>query len=320
MLLDLIIDGNYILNRLVFILNKNNLLFGALHSSLEKAIDNYSNRYPYMNIYLVSDSKEVSWRKEITKTYKSKRKKSVDIDWEFVYTAYNEVKQELPKRVKVLEAPNVEGDDWISYLTNRSNSQNRSVMIVSNDYDLKQLIKYDLNNTYINFMTNEMVNKEKIFLPINYELIINKIKKLPNDNIFELNDNSEFLDFMTKTISKSDIQEVNNREELFLKLISGDTSDNISSAWVEYKNGKKRGIGIKGAKKIYDKYVDEYGDLDLEDPDFFENTSHLICESKKISKLKVPDIIKNIKYNSILIDLNIDKLPVDIVNKMREVI
>lgn len=318
MLIDLIIDGNYILNRLVFILHKNNLLFGALHSSLEKAIDNYSSRYPYTNIYLVSDSKEASWRKKITKTYKSNRKKNSDIDWTFVYTAYNEVKDSLPKRVKILEAPTVEGDDWISYITNKANNENRGVMIVSNDYDLKQLLRYDLTNTYFNIMANEMSNKEKLFLPLNYGLVINKIKNLPNDNIFELNDNDDFLNFFNKTLLRSDIEEVDYKEELFLKLISGDTSDNILSAWVEYKNGKKRGIGEKGAKKIYENYLTEFGELDLKDPDFFENVADIICETKKIPKLKIKEVIDNIKYNSKLIDLSIDNLPDDIVNKMYE--
>ena len=318
MLVDLVIDGNYILNRLVFILNKNNLLFGALHSSLEKALDNYSKRYPYTNIYLVSDSKEVSWRKKITKTYKSTRKKSNDIDWSFVYHAYNEVKENLPQRIKVLEAPNVEGDDWISYIVEKSNKEKRGVMIVSNDYDLKQLLKYDLNNTYFNFMTNEMANKEKIFLPVNYELVINKIKNLPNDNIFELNDNTEFLNFFERTLNKSDIHEVNSKEELFLKLVSGDNSDNILSAWVEYKNGKKRGIGPKGAKKIYESYLTEFGEVNLDDPDFYENTADLICEVKKLPKLKLSEIVNNIKYNSKLINLDIDNLPDDIVDKMED--
>lgn len=318
MLIDLVIDGNYILNRLVFILNKNNLLFGALHNSLGKAIDNYSKRYPYTNIYLVSDSKEMSWRKKITKTYKSTRKKNSDIDWTFVYKSYNEVKKDLPARIKVLEAPNVEGDDWISYIVNKSNSEKRGVMIVSNDYDLKQLLRYDLNNTYFNFMTNEMSNKEKIFLPFNYELVVNKIKNLPNDNIFELNDNTEFLNFFEKTLTKSDIHQVDSNEELFLKLVSGDNSDNILSAWVEYKNGKKRGIGPKGAKKIYNNYLNEFGEVDLEDPDFYENTADLICEVKKLPKLKLSEIVSNIKYNTKLINLDIDNLPEDIVNKMKD--
>ena len=114
MLLDLIIDGNYILSKLVFTLHKNNLLYGALHKSLENTVNNYRKWYPFTNIYLVSDSKEKSWRKQITTEYKATRKKDTDIDWQFVYTAYGEFKQSI-QGCKILEAPHIEGDDWISY-------------------------------------------------------------------------------------------------------------------------------------------------------------------------------------------------------------
>lgn len=43
---------------------------------------------PFTNIYLVSDSKEKSWRKKIVDDYKGTNKKDTDIDWNFVYTAY----------------------------------------------------------------------------------------------------------------------------------------------------------------------------------------------------------------------------------------
>ena len=85
MICDLIIDGNFILSKLVFTLHKNNLLFGSLHKSLENAINNYRKWYPFANVYLVSDSKEKSWRKQLTKAYKANRKKDSDIDWSFVY-------------------------------------------------------------------------------------------------------------------------------------------------------------------------------------------------------------------------------------------
>ena len=57
MRLNLILDGNFILNKNVFTLHKNNLLFGALQRSLENTISNYKKLYPFQNIYLVSDSK-----------------------------------------------------------------------------------------------------------------------------------------------------------------------------------------------------------------------------------------------------------------------
>jgi 5'-3' exonuclease len=44
-----------------------------------------------------------------------------------------------------MEAPHLEGDDWISFLTEKTNNEERSCIIVSNDYDIKQLVRYSLN-------------------------------------------------------------------------------------------------------------------------------------------------------------------------------
>ena len=122
MRVDLVIDGNFILSKLVFTLHKHNLLFGGLHKALEVAVGNYRKWYPFTNIYLVSDSKEKSWRKEYVDNYKGTRKKDSDIDWNFVYTAYDEFKQSIKSQMTVLEAPKVEGDDWISYFASNGKS------------------------------------------------------------------------------------------------------------------------------------------------------------------------------------------------------
>ena len=95
MLCDLILDGNFVLNKLVFTLHKNNLLFGALYTSLENTVSTYKKWYPFANVYLVSDSKEKSWRKKINSSYKAQRKRDSDIDWEFVFNCYNEFKDNL---------------------------------------------------------------------------------------------------------------------------------------------------------------------------------------------------------------------------------
>ena len=318
MLVDLIIDGNYILSKLVFTLHKNNLLFGALHKSLENNISNYRKWYPFANIYLVSDSKEKSWRKQYTSAYKATRKKDTDIDWNFVYETYGDFKKTITG-CKVLEAPNVEGDDWISFLVEKANDEGRSSIIISNDYDIKQKVSYGLNPLFINIMSNEMYNKEKLFLPKNYQLFLNKVSNLPNDNIFELNDNSEFLEMMTRFIEKYEVNEINPIESLMIKIISGDQSDNISSVWSVTKNGKKRGIGTKGAKGIYDSYIEEFGEINLLDPDLHENIADLICEKKKLSKSKIEEIVENIEGNFKLIDLRLHNLPSEILEKMNSV-
>jgi 5'-3' exonuclease len=316
---DLIIDGNYILSKLVFTLHKHNLLFGGLHKALENNITGYRKWYPFANVYLVSDSKEKSWRKKIITEYKGTRKKDTDIDWNFVYTAYGEFKEEVKSTMKVLEAPHIEGDDWISYLTEKANLEGRSVIIVSNDYDIKQMVSYSLDPLTINLMTNEMYNKEKLFLPKNYQVFLNKLSRLPNDDIFNLNDNVEFIGLLDNFINKYEVHEIDPMESLIIKVISGDSSDNIGSVWSVTKNGKKRGIGAAGAKTIYDEYLLEFGEVNLLDPDLHENIADLICEKKKLSKSQISPIVGNIEMNVRLIDLRISNLPQEVVSRMTKV-
>lgn len=315
---DLIIDGNYILSRLVFTLHKNNLLYGALHQALDNAMSKYKKIYPFTNVYLVSDSKEKSWRKDHLDEYKGTRKKDSDIDWKFVYQAYGEFKESVKSKYKILEEPHIEGDDWIAYLVDKSNNEGRSTMILSNDYDIKQLVTFGLDPLYINMMSNEMHNKEKLFLPENHQIFLNEVKKLPNDNIFELNDNNEFIELLNRLIEKYEVHEVNPNESLMVKIISGDKSDNIGSVWSTIgKTGKKRGIGIKGAKTIYDEYLVEFGEMKMEDPDLYENIADIICEKKKLSKTKIDDIVKNIEFNVSMMYLKLDNLPENIVEMMK---
>ena len=316
---DLIIDGNYILSKLVFTLHKHNLLFGGLHKALENNITGYRKWYPFANVYLVSDSKEKSWRKKLIEEYKGTRKKDTDIDWNFVYTAYGEFKEEVKSTMKVLEAPHIEGDDWISYLTERANSEGRSVIIVSNDYDIKQMVSYSLDPLTINLMTNEMYNKEKLFLPKNYQVFLNKLSRLPNDDIFNLNDNVEFIGLLDNFINKYEVHEIDPMESLIIKIISGDSSDNINSVWSVTKNGKKRGIGAAGAKTIYDEYLLEFGEVNLLDPDLHENIADLICEKKKLGKSQISPIVGNIEMNVRLIDLRMSNLPQEVVSRMTKV-
>lgn len=319
MLCDLILDGNFVLNKLVFTLHKNNLLFGALYTSLENTVSTYKKWYPFANVYLVSDSKEKSWRKKINSSYKAQRKRDSDIDWEFVFNCYNEFKDNLKDKIKILEAPNVEGDDWISYLVNKSNIEGRSSIIISNDYDIKQLLKFSLDPLFINIMSNEFFNKQKLFLPKNYQLFLNSMNKLENNDIFNLNDNQDFINMISGFIEKYEIQEVNPIESLIIKIISGDVSDNITSAWWIMKNGKRRGIADKGAKNLYDEYIINFGEPDMNDPDLLENIADLICEKKKISKSNIPNIQKNLDFNMKLIYLKEEYLPDEILTKIENV-
>ncbi len=315
---NLIIDGNYILSKLVFTLHKNNLLFGALETSLDNAIKSYRRLYPFTKIYLVSDTRGSSWRKKLLTEYKAQRKKDSEIDWDFVYSTYQEVKLKL-KGIKVLEYSSIEGDDFISYLVNESNKNGQSTIIISNDHDIKQLLKFSIDPLYINIMINEMFNKQKVFLSENYRLFLSEIKKIDNDDIFNLNDNREFIKLIDGFINKYDINEVNIIKSLLVKVISGDNSDNIPSIYQVTKNGKTRGIGSIGAEKIVEEYIKEFGEIILNDPDLYENIADLVCEKKKAPKTEINNITNRISENMQLIDLRLESLPKEIVEKIKSV-
>lgn len=317
LILDLILDGNYILNRNVHILHKNNLLFGSLYKSLENSVLGYRKLFPFCNVYFVSDSKEKSWRKKFYSDYKSTRKRESDIDWDFVHATYNDFKNDISSRgIKVLESPHIEGDDFISYLSRKSNDKGISVLIVSNDYDIKQIVKYSTKPLFINFMSNEVLNRQKVFLPQNYQIFLNEVNKLNNDDIFSLNDNTEFINLINTFTNRYEIVEIDPIEALMVKVISGDQSDNIISAWSINKNGRKHGIGQKGAKNIFDSYLTEFGEMNIADPDLLENIADLICEKKKLSKSDIFKIKENLDKNMKLIYLDIDFLPREVKKRM----
>jgi hypothetical protein len=168
-------------------------------------------------------------------------------------------------------------------------------------------------------MSNEMHSRQKVFLPRNYKIFISTLKKNIDDDIFNLNDNTDFINLISSFIDRCETFEVDPMESLIIKLISGDNSDNISSAWSQVKNGKKRGIAERGAKSIFDEYISNFGEPNLSDPDLTENIADLICEKKKLSKTSIGDIKVNIENNMKLIVLKTENMPDEIVTKMSNI-
>ena len=318
--LNCIIDGNYLLHRHVFTLHKNNMLFGGLEKSLEVAITNYRKWYPFSNIYFVSDSKKKSWRSKINTDYKMKRKKDSDIDWAFVYSTYDLFKGSLKDRnVKLFELDHIEGDDWVSIITEESNKKGQSNLIISNDYDIKQIIRFRTQPPVINFMTNEIFNKQKFFFPTNYKVFIDSIVNQVSESIFDLNDDNEFLQYVRGIQQKFEIVEVDDIYSLLLKVISGDISDNIKSVFPSGTTDRKKGIGGKGAESVLEKYKVEFGEPNLQDPDLFENIADLICEKKKLNRNMMSVICENIKKNMRMINLSTSQLPEEVVQRMKTI-
>lgn len=325
---DLIIDTNYILYRSVYSLVKTNTLFGDLEKSLEVTFNNYLHKYPFHKIYMVSDSKS-SWRKRIYSEYKADRKekrdKQEDVDWDFVFNTYDKFKQELKNnRIQAVEAPNIEGDDWIRHLVASSNAKGYSTIYVASDKDLNQLLDFRLNPAWINIQWYDNYKNGKIYMPKGYKIFTKEIAEHDNDDIFAMNENSEFLDLVKDLHDKNAVEEIDREQSLFIKIISGDSGDNIESVLktpTKSNPSKFMGIGDAGALKIWDAFKADYpNEIKFEDDKWLTDVLSYVLEYKKVldDKSTYETLVQNnLKLNRSLIHLHENYLPEDIKDKIK---
>lgn len=309
------IDGNYLLYKDVFILNKTRSMESDLMTLLNNDINKINRVFNFNRIYFISDMGK-SWRRDIYGDYKGNREKDKKIDWNFVFKEYDTFKDVLKndRSIKFHQYEELEGDDIIAHVVNKLNSKGISVLIIAADKDLHQLIKYDIEKQYINIMWNFKFNNQFLYIPKNHEIFINHVENLKPD-IFSSNINMEFLAFWNDFIFNKNIKrkEVDAEMSLFCKILSGDSGDNIDSVYKQkMKNSDKyRGIGESGAEKIYETYKKLYPeDINFLDPIFIKNATDVVAYSKKITDDKIKDSIKGkISRNLMLVNLDPAFLP-----------
>lgn len=327
--LNLIIDSNFILNKVVFNLFKEKRLYIDLERELGNSFNSLYKIASFNNIYIVSDSNKTSWRKNIYSDYKVKRKKDDSIDWQFVFDIYQKFitnQINIRKSFKIYRIDGIEADDIIAKIVQKTNINGESNFIISNDHDIKQFLYYDISNNTINFMSNEYKSRnEMIYLPYDYKAFLSYNFNNEKNNIIDIFDLDSFETenkahyIIDKMLQYRTLDMVYSEQSLFKKIVSGDISDNIKSVYIN----KNRGIGKAGAEKIYQEYVKAYGlpvfKADISDnKELFENMVDIITEIKKIGAIEFDNIMKNIEFNFGLISLK--KLPKDIDDKINEVL
>jgi 5'-3' exonuclease len=327
----LIIDGNFILNKVLHPLHKAKRM-DMLYDSLIYAINFYNDKFMFNNIFLVSD-KGKSWRSKVYPLYKSKRndKKNKEIDWAYAHEMYDKAKEYYKNHtsVHVLEKEGIEGDDWIAYLINISNKKNFSTYTISNDRDLLQLLScsVDNGNEYLNVMVNDMNNTPLMFLPKEYEFFKTYMIENNQYSLFNMNDDTKFIKFIEAQRSNKEIRFVNQLENVITKIVFGDTSDDIESVlykelntFDEYGNRKRQGIGETSAKKIAAQYITEntYREyIDIWKDEVCEEIAMFCLEVKKMGNDEKDNVVKRIKENRSIICLDVKHLPQKVIETMR---
>ena len=305
---NLIIDGNYLLHKDVFILFSEKTLYSDLPVLLRKDIDKLSKIHNFDHIYFVSDSK-MKWRTQIFDGYKGDRTPHENIDWVDVYEIFDELKSELKqkKNIHFYEVDWAEGDDLIAHITNESNKKGYSNILMASDNDFQQLVKFDLGLEYINLIYNFKLSDEKTYFPENYIVFLEEMYAKSKLHLFDMNEDTEFIDFLYGLRRKTKVTEVNNEQSLFKKIIAGDKKDSVPSVYIK----NDRGIGLTGAISIYNLYKETNGEIiDFHSDDFIDKSVDIISYVKKIQDDDIKKDIKNkIIRNRNLIMLSDKYLP-----------
>jgi len=312
--LNLIIDGNYLLQKSVHILHKNQILVSELYNVIERDYITLTQLYPFDKIYFISDSYR-NWRKEFFEGYKGTRKKDDKIDWDFVYSEYTKLKDHLKtkKNCVQFQIDNLEADDIISYTMKTLNDKGQSNFLMSNDSDLLQLISYDLDKNYINIMYNYKMTDDKVYVPVHYEIFTKQLRDNYKDDIFDNNNEIEFLSFLDDFIRTRKSAFINSEEELFTKIM-GHNKDNIKSIYMK----GDRGIGKNGISKIYQIYKETYPEPINFNTDEFKN--RLLDHIKLYKRLKDrsmdDSILERMKRNLTLVKLDQASMPPHLYKQM----
>lgn len=324
MKISLIIDLNYLLYKNTFILKKLRSIKQDLDELLMNDFKKIIKSYPFDNIYVACDSNKNNWRRQIYPEYKAQREHDNSIDWQFVFATYAKFKNKIKKfkNVKFFEMEGLEGDDFIGYIVQESNKLGHSNVILSSDADNHQLLKQDLNAEWINFQWNYKFSDERLYLPDNYQLVIEKMVNGVNDNIFELDNSSEFSEWIETLISKTNVKSINPEESLFCKIVSGDKGDNVPSI-IHSKMGKwddeGRGIGGDGAKTLYKIYKEIHPEpIDFDSDMFIDRLIDVTIYYKKVKENGVKEKLReNIKLNRTLVRIDTKYMPLEYYKKLQ---
>lgn len=308
-------DGNYLLMKNVMTLHKMNRLYGDLWTSLDNNISKYTSMNKWDNVIFVSDSRKKSWRKKFLDNYKGTRTPVEGIDWKWVFEQYTAWKEENRSKFLIVEGDHIEGDDWISSILLKTNKQGQSNVVISSDGDMPQLLGFKLNGdkSWINIQINDIMGREKVIIPIGWQLWMKEFDENTGGDIFNLDNGLDFISFFNKITSHWLVEEINPKQKLFVKLVQGDTSDNIKSIYEKLtKTGKIQGIGKAGAEKIWNFYKDNYKDyFNTKDPEFISEVINCV---EKVNGITMDDdkydqVTSNIIRNIKLIELHYRHLP-----------
>jgi|TARA_B110000908_G_scaffold32356_1_gene38595 5'-3' exonuclease len=291
----LLIDGNYFVFSRLFVLPKpkTGKLLGddkQKKQFMRKLSIDFASEMRKLggfvdDVVLTVDSK--SWRKDLYPDagYKGTRKPNSNVEWPAVYEVY-EAWQEIlaTKGVVVHQIQGAEADDVLFGWSVMLNNRGKSCLVWTGDRDLIQLVNYSKANdahTIWYYNTKKSLYAYEGFMQ---DMIDSAAANMSEDDmLFNMGGQHMMRDRYQNQIldwtvaNKIETTEVDCEKFIFIKILTGDKSDNIPSVvtWQkEIKDGKLRSYSItdKLATKIYDQFIKEGEEFKID---------HLFSEEQK---------------------------------------
>lgn len=340
-MLSLIIDGNYMLNKMVRLLYSSRNLYNPvdphmvpkgyewmeteLELAMYRRIQKMEKFEAWSHIFTVCDTRN-NWRKKRFPEYKANRLKDDVIDWGFVYSAYDRWKDGmLSSGHNVYWMDGLEGDDWISFVTEELNRLGSSVVIATGDGDMKQLCRtsWHEHNKWMNILWKEFISRYKFVLPHDYVEWQAELDETDDDGELDLFDMkapaNSMVTIISNITSNYEFETTYWKEFLFKKLLEGDKSDNVASAITKTQNRKNGGvrnvgIGPGTSQKIWADYTALYGeDLDFSRDDWMDDVKPIVMEKMRFKEHEVAakerKFAHAIKRNQQIMQLSTEFLP-----------
>lgn len=313
----LLIDGNYFVFSRLFVLPKpkSGMLLGddkqRAQFMRKLSIDFASEMRKFKcfvdDVVIAVDSK--SWRKDLypEAEYKGTRKQKSDVDWNAVYSIYEEFQKIMQEHgVTVHQISGAEADDVLFGWSTMLNDRGKSCIVWTGDRDLIQLVNHSAANdahTVWYYNTKRTLYAYPGFVADMEKSAAQKMDR--DDMLFNMGGQHMLRDdYQTRILdwvkdNKVTVEEVDCDRFILTKMLEGDKSDNIQSVvtWQkEMKNGKLRTYSItnKMANKIYDQFTKEHADFTI---DYLFSTEHKDALSDIIYRVVGHSNVSLIKAN-----------------------
>jgi 5'-3' exonuclease len=226
-------------------------------------------------LIFTTDSK--SWRKDVEIEdggYKSNRVKDENVDWSIFFNLMQGFGQQLEKMGFIYsKIEGAEGDDLLYFWSNHFNSIGEDCIIISGDKDMHQLARNIGKNWTVIWNSNSKNNI--ISVPSGWK-----------ESWLEYNEPVSIFDMSTamspdrekmkEFVNKISVEEINPRDFIFMKMLTGDKGDAVPGIWeFEQSPGKFYKLTPKKAEQILEsmmqsKWKESSFNSLLEDDEFLD--------------------------------------------------